>query len=43
MKKVSLEGIAEALEHMDAEVELPEETRNDAHAPLKRMLELASE
>jgi len=42
MKKVSLEGVAEALEKLDPEVELSEEVRVKAHAPLKRMLELAA-
>lgn len=42
MKRVSLEGVAEALEKLDPEVELSEEIRLKAHAPLKRMLELAA-
>lgn len=42
MKKVSLEGVLEALETLDPEVELEEEVRIKAHAPLKRMLELAA-
>ncbi|MDO4942872.1 MAG: quinolinate synthase NadA [Lachnospiraceae bacterium] len=42
MKRVSLEGVAEALEKLDPEVELSEEVRLKAHAPLKRMLELAA-
>jgi quinolinate synthase len=42
MKRVSLEGVAQALETLDPEVTLDEETRLKAHTPLKRMLELAA-
>lgn len=42
MKRVNLEGVLNALETLSPEVELDEDVRLKAHAPLKRMLELAA-
>lgn len=42
MKRVTLERVLESLESLEPEVELPEEVRIKAHAPLKKMLELAA-
>ena len=41
MKRISLEGVAQALETLEPEVELPEDLRVKAELPLKRMLEYA--
>ncbi len=40
MKKISLEDVLNALENMEYEVNLPEETINKAHTAVKRMLEV---
>ena len=42
MKKVTLDKVESAIEHMDSFVELSEETIEKAAVPLKRMLELAA-
>ena len=36
MKRISLEGVAQALETLEPEVELPEDLRVKAELPLKR-------
>jgi len=41
MKRITLEKVKEALENLSPEMELPEEIRDKANKPLKRMLELA--
>lgn len=41
MKRITLEKVKEALEKLSPELDLPEETREKANKPLKRMLELA--
>jgi quinolinate synthase len=41
MKKITLEKVAKALENMETKVELDAQFMEQAHAPLKRMLELA--
>lgn len=41
MKRISLEGVKEALENLSPEVEMDEEMRLKANAPLEKMLELA--
>ncbi len=41
MKRITLEKVRAALENLSPEMELPEEVRNQANKPLKRMLELA--
>lgn len=41
MKRINLEGVVNALKTLTPPVELDEEVRVKAHAPLKRMLELA--
>ena len=41
MKRISLEGVVQALETLEPEVELPEDLRVKAELPLKRMLEYA--
>ena len=41
MKKITLEKILTALETMSPTVEITEEERQKAYAPLARMLELA--
>ncbi len=43
MKRITLERLAEALEYMEPEKELPEEIRSQAYTPLARMLELAAQ
>ena len=42
MKRITLEKVADALEHMSNVIELDEETRIQAEKPLQRMLELGS-
>lgn len=41
MKRITLEKVREALESLSPEMELPQEIRDQANKPLKRMLELA--
>ena len=41
MKRISLEGVKEALENLSPEVEMDEKMRLKANAPLEKMLELA--
>ena len=41
MKRITLEKVRDALETLSPEMELPEEIRDQANKPLKRMLELA--
>ena len=41
MKRITLEKVREALENLAPEMELPEEIKDKANRPLKRMLELA--
>ncbi|MCI8339357.1 MAG: quinolinate synthase NadA [Lachnospiraceae bacterium] len=41
MKRITLEKVRDALETLSPELELPEEIRDQANKPLKRMLELA--
>lgn len=41
MKRVTLDKVEYALEHMDSTVELPDEIMEEARKPLQRMLELA--
>lgn len=41
MKKVTLEKVLHALEHMDQTIEMKEDIRKEAQKPLSRMLELA--
>lgn len=41
MKRITLEKVKEALESLAPEMKLPEEIRDKANQPLKRMLELA--
>lgn len=41
MKRISLEGVKEALENLSPEVEMDEEMHLKANAPLEKMLELA--
>lgn len=41
MKKVTLEKVLHALEHMDQAIEMKEDIRKEAQKPLSRMLELA--
>ena len=41
MKKITLDQVIRALETGETEVELPADWMERAHAPLRRMLELA--